>query len=250
MKQVPRTSKGLAFGIIIFGLIVFIASIAASIESALFYARAKSVNGVITGISVKRYSGDTTDDYYIGAEVQYTVNGITRELFIPNYDHIYSRPREAAYMGRSVSISYDPRSPGHARSSKENHTPSVWFIIGLTIIAVGIVMLIQHLQYNRIWRDGYNVDARVVYVKFGGYHLIDPRERSIRQHLSSTDETFTERNLEKTDNVVCLEFADPISGEPREIELRGVKNENLPHIGDSYWICIDNKDMSRYIVMQ
>lgn len=254
MKQVYPASKWWAFGIIILGCMFIIDAAVSSVESVIFSERAEPVNGVITDVSISHHRNDDDSfyDYYdVGADVQYTVDGVERILYISGYNRVRSgKPKRSEYIDDTVKIYYDPLNPSHARSTNEVNIQYEEFVTGIAIIIWGIFKLFKHKDYNRIWRDGIAVDARVVYmgVRRVSSDYPDYEDRPTVTGIWNRDDSICERQLDDVAPIACLEFNDPISGEVRDFDIP-YSVRNPIHIGDSVTICLDDRDMTRFIIM-
>lgn len=211
-------------GIIFFivGTVFLIAGTVVLISDISFKNNAEQTQGEIINIERERYrrNGDNHINHYV--TVGYTVDG-------EYYEREFSQYNSGMYVGKEITVYYNPDEPGDARISSAA-LPVVFISVGGSMFVIGAVFIITKIVSAN----------RIKSLRAYGEALTG----TITNITVNTSVRVNGRNPYKAE----CEVTDPYSGDRYLYSSKNIMEDISGLIGSSVTVYTDKNDRSKYYV--
>ncbi len=226
----PFVNKYLLMILAAVSVITLLVGICKTIDHISFNRTALETKAVITDAYVGYSSGDGAEKY-CDAYMEYTVDGVTYNCFVENFDTTYDMSvSKRDYIGMKTTLLYDPKYPSDVRLITGNP--------GITLIAVGLIMAagcvflyFRNGYYERMIKNGAVLDAEIVDV-----------ECKITEEY---DEFGCEKNY---CSILVCEWVNPLTGQKYVFRSQRIKEFVEPYVGQTVRVYADPQNYEKYFV--
>ncbi len=241
----PYTSKYVLLFLAAASFFTVLLGLLMVVDQANFNKKAAATEAVITDAYVRRKGGRSSGRRYVcNAYLEYTVNGVTYNCTIRNFDRSYGYISKSDYFGRIVTLMYDPDDPSDARYADKRGVGVPLMIAGAAMAGMFAFFYRKNGYYEKLIKNGAVLDAVVVDIEHKTVvHYYRSRSRGAFGTRGGTNYT-DEDNY----RIIVCEWENPLTGQKYVFRSRRIKEFVEPYVGQTVRVYADPQNYEKYFV--
>lgn len=243
----PYTSKYVLLFLAAASFITLVLGVYNIADYSSFKNKAAETEAVITDAyvyhSYRRSGRRRRSRYECTAYLEYTVNGETYNCTIRDFDSSSLYMSESDYIGRSVTLLYDPDNPSDARPANRKGAGVPLTVAGIALAAMCAFFYGQNNYYEKMIKNGAVLDAVVTDIE---HKTVVHRYRTGRGlSLRAAVNSYTD---EEHYSIIVCEWENPLTGQKYIFRSQRVKEFVEPYVGQTVRVYADPQNYNKYFV--